>query len=122
MLKPVGNLILCIMAAFAMPGCTGPVGTWKMTEIVPADADRNFAVRTIAFTGDGNYKLEVVRDGTLQPMSGTYKFDPDEKLLVFTDASGGQTTYRAEVCGTCGYLYVWNAGEKQEWKAKFKRR
>ncbi|MBP7744554.1 MAG: hypothetical protein KA383_00380 [Phycisphaerae bacterium] len=121
-MRNLSVLIGVAVVLVGLPGCTGPVGTWKLTELVPADAARHFGVQAVTFGGDGTYRLSVVRAGRPTQLTGRYAFDKEKELVTFTDAAGKVVQYRVATCDSCGYMYLSNPTGKEEWRAKFTRR
>lgn len=114
-------MAVALLAVFALAGCAhGPVGTWKMVEMIPAAEQTKFDMKSITFEKNGNYMAEVAHGGELKEMKGTYEFDETAHRVTFNDTTGKTREYRAEVCQCNKKLYVWDL-EGKKWKATLKR-
>lgn len=115
LVSPLGLLLLCV-------GCSGPVGTWKLHDVTPPNATDDFPVRSIKFIDSHAYTLAVQHGDAVEESHGTYVYDADAQRLTLTDTGGKVHQYGAKICGSCGYIDLWNADGVERWRARLLRR
>lgn len=120
-MKKLSTLLLLAMGVVVLTGCMGPVGKWKLVDVVPPEADGGFQIKHVQFTSKGAYVLKADRGDGMEEWNGTYEYDRDTNQMTLTGETGKTRIYRVEFCGPCGYMYMYNPGERKEWKATFKR-
>ncbi len=122
-MKNVAAYVIVTVVAVLCSGCAGLRGTWKLAQIVPADAAGEYQMARVTFNPDGTFTAEVHDGETTRAISGTFEFDRENEKLTFATDDGKPRTYRAQMCQTCdGLLIVWNDGPQKRWEAKMMRR
>lgn len=111
-----GLLFSCVLVA--LTGCGGMVGHWQMDSIEPESAKTEFAMSTLCLEKDGGFTAHL-DSGTV--MTGTWKYDADNKTLMLKSDDGVECSYKACLCGPGGSLLLESAQEGQAWKATMKR-
>jgi hypothetical protein len=91
LLKPIGFLVICVIAGNAWSQKTNAekiLGCWTLKEMVSPEVEANDpemieAARNSVVCFDATGKFTMDRPGGIEPqMSGTYKISPDGKTMT----------------------------------------
>ncbi|MEW6249532.1 MAG: hypothetical protein AB1716_02715 [Planctomycetota bacterium] len=108
------NLLMVSFTVLLVSGCSQATGTWRLANMEPRQAEQQFNVQSLRLASDGEYDMDVIRNGRPQHMSGKYSYSSGKETITFRDDSGVVQTYNARVDGDRMRLWSNRPGEQFE--------